>query len=165
MRFSDRQEASASLALRERRVEALGFYFDRDRVHAGSAESVQTTVLEAWIRDTTSGQDSIMLAGTREEVSELNRRARPWRLRDTSPGRPVELADGNQASARDVVLTRMNDRRLAISATDWVKNGDRWLVNEIQADGSIRVHHLVSGLRSASCRLRPRACPADPESA
>ena len=38
------------------------------------------------------------------------------------------LSDGNLASVGDVIVTRLNDRRLAMSATDWVKNGDRWTV-------------------------------------
>jgi len=37
----------------------------------------------------------------------------------------VGLADGNQASIGDVIITRKNDRRLRLAATDWVKNGDR----------------------------------------
>jgi hypothetical protein len=38
----------------------------------------------------------------------------------------VTLADGNQASIGDLIITRSNDRRLRLTATDWVKNGDRW---------------------------------------
>jgi hypothetical protein len=40
----------------------------------------------------------------------------------------VPLADGNQASIGDVIITRSNDRRLRLAATDWVKNGDRWTI-------------------------------------
>ena len=36
VRFTDPAEGSASLALREGRPEALGFYLDRDRVHVGN---------------------------------------------------------------------------------------------------------------------------------
>ncbi len=31
----------------------------------------------------------------------------------------------------DVVITRRNDRRLGVSGTDWVKNGDRWTVTAV----------------------------------
>ena len=38
----------------------------------------------------------------------------------------VLLVDGSHASAGDAIITRKNNRKLAITATDWVKNGDRW---------------------------------------
>jgi hypothetical protein len=66
-----------------------------------------------------------MLAPTRELVAELNRRARDHRLDHTPALLEVGLADGNQASIGDVIITRKNDRRLRLAATDWVKNGDR----------------------------------------
>jgi hypothetical protein len=62
-----------------------------------------------------------MLAPTRDLVAQLNWRARNHRLQGISPGREVELADGNRASAGDVIITRQNNRRLRITATDWVK--------------------------------------------
>ena len=44
------------------------------------------------------------------------------------------------------VITRDNDRRLRTSATDWVKNGDRWTVqNATTTDGSLRVRHTRTG--------------------
>jgi hypothetical protein len=73
-----------------------------------------------------------MLAPTRDLVAQLNQRARNHRLHIVSPGRDVQLADGNRASVGDVIITRQNDRRLRISATDWVKNGDRWTVLNLQ---------------------------------
>lgn len=148
VRFTDPAEAAASLALREGHIEALGFYLDRDRVHPGSSESVLETALTAWIRDTQAGNDSIMLASTRDEVAQLNRQARQHRLDGTRPRRTVELADGNHASVGDTVLTRRNTRRLAVSATDWVKNGDRWIVEKVSRDGSLRVRHHTSGLHA-----------------
>jgi hypothetical protein len=36
----------------------------------------------------------------------------------------VRLADGNTAHMVDTVVTRHNDRRLRVSAADWVKNSD-----------------------------------------
>jgi hypothetical protein len=41
------------------------------------------------------------------------------------------LADGNWGSVGDVIITRRNDRRLRLSATDWVKNGDRWTITHV----------------------------------
>jgi hypothetical protein len=62
-----------------------------------------------------------MLAPTRELVSRLNQRARNHRLAGTTPSQEIELGDGNRASVGDLIITRANDRRLRITATDWVK--------------------------------------------
>jgi hypothetical protein len=44
-----------------------------------------------------------------------------------------------------VIITRRNDRRLRISATDWVKNGDRWTVLNVSSTGALRVRHAQNG--------------------
>lgn len=139
VRFSDPAEAAASLALREGRPDALGFYLDQGRVHIGDASSTLDQAFIAWAADRASGLDSLMLAPTRELVSELNRRARDHRLSDTSPGAEVFLSDGNRASVGDTVVTRRNERRLQYSRTGWVRNGDRWTVTDVGRDQSLTV--------------------------
>jgi conjugative relaxase-like TrwC/TraI family protein len=144
-RFQDPAEAAASLALREGRPEALGFYLDHQRIHVGDPTTTAEQLFTAWQADRDRGLDTIMLAPTRDLVAQLNQRARVHRLRDTSPGREVRLADGNQASAGDVIITRRNDRRLRLSATDWVKNGDRWTVLDVTETGALKVKQTRSG--------------------
>jgi hypothetical protein len=144
-RFDDQAEAAASLALRDGRPEALGFYLDRQRVHVGDPATTTEQLFSAWQADRDRGLDSLMLAPTRDLVARLNRRARTHRLHNTSPGREVELADGNRASSGDVIITRRNDRRLRITATDWVKNGDRWTVLHVAQDGALNVRHRQNG--------------------
>ena len=58
----------------------------------------------------------------------------------------MRLADGNQASVGDVIITRSNDRRLRLTATDWVKNGDRWTITRIGRRGDLTVRHNRSQL-------------------
>src|SRR5207342_2729808 len=100
------------------------------------------------------------LAPTRDLVAELNTRARHDRLDrsvrpatspcDTERGFTsrsdtrvvVDLADGTQASTGDVILTRRNDRRLRSGPTDWVKNGDRWVVRNVHHDGAMSARRL-----------------------
>jgi hypothetical protein len=55
------------------------------------------------------------------------------------------LADGNRASAGELIITRHNDRRLRTSAADWVKNGDRWTVLTAYGNGGLWVQHRRSG--------------------
>ena len=62
------------------------------------------------------------------------------------PDAEVPLADGNQASVGDVIITRSNDRRLRLTATDWVKNGDRWTITRIGRRGDLTVRHNRSQL-------------------
>ena len=86
-----------------------------------------------------------MLAPTRELVSRLNQQARNHRLADTTPSQEIELGDGNRASVGDLIITRANDRRLRITATDWVKNGDRWTILNLTGTGGLRVRHVRNG--------------------
>ncbi|MCP6385273.1 hypothetical protein NL438_26430, partial [Klebsiella pneumoniae] len=81
----DPAEGAASLALREGKAEALGFYLDRDRVHVGDLASMTEEVFAAWQADRATGLDSIMLAPTRDLVSELNQQARAHRLDGIDP--------------------------------------------------------------------------------
>ncbi|KNX35955.1 MobF family relaxase [Luteipulveratus halotolerans] len=150
VRFVDPAEGSASLALRDGQPEALGFYLDRERVHVGDLSTMTEDVFSAWQADRGNGLDSLMLAPTRELVSELNQRARAHRLEgtasalDATAAPTVGLADGNLASVGDLVITRSNDRRLRTAATDWVKNGDRWTVLGIES-GALKVQHANNG--------------------
>ena len=144
-RFTDPAEAAATLAVRDGRPEALGFYLDRRRIHVGDPTTTLDAVFNGWQADRSRGLDAIMLAPTRELVSRLNQRARNHRLADTTPSQEIELGDGNRASVGDLIITRANDRRLRISATDWVKNGDRWTVLNLTGAGGVRVRHVRNG--------------------
>ncbi|HEX8508157.1 MAG TPA: MobF family relaxase [Propionibacteriaceae bacterium] len=154
LRFTDPAEAAASLALRDGRPEALGFYFDQQRVTVGDLAGLTEDVFTGWQNDRDQGLDSIMLAPTRNLAAELNHRARSHRLdqsmRPRQVARPlrqreVTLADGNQASVGDTVITRSNNRQLRVSGTDWVKNGDRWTVTAVAPDGGLQARHTSHG--------------------
>jgi AAA domain len=144
-RFADLAEAAATLAIRDGRPEALGFYLDRRRVHVGDPTTTLDAVFHAWQNDRNQGLDSIMLAPTRELVSRLNQRARDHRLAGSTPDWQVELADGNPGSVGDLIITRRNDRRLRITATDWVKNGDRWTILNLGRTGGLTARHIRNG--------------------
>ncbi|CAN5318087.1 MAG: MobF family relaxase [Nocardioides sp.] len=147
VRFSDATEADASLLLREGDRAALGYYLDHDRIHVGDTATNLDAVLAAWQEERSVGHDCVMLAPTRDLVRELNQRARDVIRGEDRPTDEVRLADGNAASVGDIVLSRRNDRRLGVSGTDWVKNGDRWTVTGIE-HGTLRVRHTVSGLHT-----------------
>jgi conjugative relaxase-like TrwC/TraI family protein len=152
IRFRDQAEGAASLALRTGDTAAIGFYVDQDRVHVGDLTTVTDHAYTAWAADRDAGLDAIMLAPTRDLVTGLNVRARDDRLvklaRDgVEPGQQVALADGSAACEGDLVITRRNGRQLRTTATDWVKNGDRWTVSAVHDDGSLGVVHTHTGRR------------------
>jgi len=141
LRFTDPAEAAATLAFRDGKPEAIGFYLDNQRIHVGDPSTLTDQVFTAWQHDRSQGLDSIKLAPTRELVAELNRSARCHRLADTPPDTEVRLADGNRASVGELIITRSNDRQLRLTTTDWVKNGDRWIVRAITGSGDLDVQH------------------------
>ena len=145
-RFTNPAEARATLALRDGDPKALDFYLNQGRVHVGDLATTTEDAFTAWAADRAAGLDAIMLAPTRDLVAELNRRARNHRLNGDVPNAVVRLADGNRASAGDVIITRSNDRRLRLTATDWVKNGDRWTITRIGQNGDLKVRHNRSRL-------------------
>ena len=51
-----------------------------------------------------------------------------------------------------MIITRANDRRLRLAATDWVKNGDRWTITTVSNNGGLTVRHTRSRL---TVRLPP----------
>jgi conjugative relaxase-like TrwC/TraI family protein len=145
-RFTDAAEAQASLTLRDGKPEALNFYLEHGRLHVGDIANTTEEAFHAWVSDRSAGLDAIMIAPTRELVAQLNRRARDRRLDHSAAAAEVALADGNQASVGDVIITRRNDRRLRLTATDWVKNGDRWMITHVAKHGDLTVRHTRSHL-------------------
>ena len=145
-RFTDPAEAAASLAIREGDPSGLEFYLDQGRVHVGDVATTTQDAFSAWVSDRAAGLDAIMLAPTRNLVAQLNARARAHRLDHPPAVSEVSLADGNRASVGDVIITRANDRRLRLTATDWVKNGDRWTITAVSNSGGLTVRHNRSHL-------------------
>jgi conjugative relaxase-like TrwC/TraI family protein len=145
-RFTDPAEAAASLTIRDGDPSGLEFYLDHGRIHVGDVATTTEDAFSAWVSDRAAGLDAIMLAPTRNLVAELNRRARAHFLDHSPAASEVSLADGNRASVGDVIITRANDRRLRLTPTDWVKNGDRWTVTQVGKQGDVRVRHTRSHL-------------------
>jgi len=146
VRFTDPAEGAASLALRAGQRAAIGFYLDHDRVHVGDPATGVDAAYHAWTLDRSAGLDALLLAPTRAVAAELNARARADRLATANPNgtctdAEVRLSGGSAASAGDTVVTRRNNRRLALSTSDWVKNGDRFTVRAVLPGGAVTVQH------------------------
>lgn len=148
-RFRTPGEDLAGLLLREGRASGLDFYIDEGRVHTGSREAALEELHAAWVEDTAAGLNSIMIAASNEDVTYLNERARMRRILDgqvTQDG--VVLRDGTTAGVGDIIASRHNDRMLRHGNTDYVKNGDLWVVLDQRSDGSLVVKHRTHNTRT-----------------
>ncbi len=160
MRFTDRGapgegvlQGQASLAMRAGDPGCVGFYVDRDRIKAVTADTVVDRVYTAWKTDVAAGADSIMIAPDLDTVAALNARARADRLTTAGgvAGLEIALPNGETMSQGDIILTKKNQRTLSMGGTDFVKNNHRWLVNRVLEDGSV----LATELSRDICRVLP----------
>jgi len=160
MRFQDRGtpgegvlQGQASLAMRVGDPGCVGFYVDRDRIKAVTADTVVDLVYTAWKTDVAAGADSIMIAPDLDTVAALNARARADRLAAAGgvAGLEIALPNGERMSQGDIILTKKNQRTLSLGGTDFVKNNHRWLVNRVLEDGSV----LATELSRDICRVLP----------
>jgi conjugative relaxase-like TrwC/TraI family protein len=147
VRFTDPAEASAALAIRDGSPAGLDFYLAQQRVHLGDETTAPLSAYTAWAADRASGHDALLVAATRGQVTALNTKARTDRLAAADPrsGAEVQLVDGTHLSAGDEMITRRNERRLQITPTDWVKNGDRFTVRAVHEDGTVTATHRDTG--------------------
>jgi len=89
----DAAEAAATLALRDGKPEALGFYLDNRRVHVGDLSTLTEQVFVAWQLDRCKGVGLDHAPPTGDFVGQLNQRARAHRLAHTPPATDAEAVD------------------------------------------------------------------------
>ncbi|MEU2201018.1 MobF family relaxase [Isoptericola sp. NPDC019482] len=140
-RFAHDWEKTASLRLRDGDTAVIDQYEEHGRIREGSTDEMTDAAYAAWRYDTESGRGSILVTESAENVRRLNARARAERIGQglVSAGRDVALRDDARASAGDVIITRLNDRRLRTRPHGWVRNGDRWIVTHVRRDGGLEV--------------------------
>ena len=139
-RFTDEHEAAASLRLRDQGD--VEWYLAQGRVHGGTAQHTHQHMVQAWTKDLERGDRVLMMATTNSSVDALNLLAQQRRIDEghVNVSSTITLADGAEAGVGDWILTRRNDRRLATgSGHSFVKNGDRWTIQQIHSDGSVEV--------------------------
>lgn len=161
-RFTAPWEKITSLDLRHGRTGAIDTLIDHDRVRGGEQEAMVDAAYTAWQQDVQQGRASILVAETRETVTQLNDRARADLILSgtVTAGREVALHDGTSASRGDRIITRKNDRRLrSKNGRSWVRNGDRWTVTNVSEDGSITVR--PEGRRFGGAMVLPASYVAE----
>ena len=143
--FTNPDEAAASLRLREGKPEALSTILITAAFMSGTwppqLRMRSTLGFPTERLGSTRSCSPHPPAGRRTQPS----RARDLRLNGHTPDAVVRLGDGNRRRG-DVIITRTNDRRLRLTASDWVKNGDRWTITRIEQKGDLKVRHNRSHL-------------------
>jgi hypothetical protein len=162
-RFSDRDEAIATIGIREGRPEALDFYLTHDRIHSGSTDAMLEAAYAAWAHDIQAGLRSLLVAQSGNDVTALNTRARRARTEAglvTQAG--IELRDGTCAGVGDLIVTRHNQRQLTSrDGNAFVKNGDTWTVERQHSNGDLTVRNIHDRRQGAAPpRLRRVTCRA-----
>jgi len=141
LRFVEPWEREASTRLR-----LAGTPDDADRVlsqyeahgrvtYSPSQQVALDAALAAWHADRLAGKDALLLAPSRDQVRDLNARAR---IIERAEGRIAkdEIFVGDDAWAvGDLVMTRRNAYRLRDTAGRPVLNGDRWRVTKVAPSG------------------------------
>ncbi|MCX4826947.1 relaxase domain-containing protein [Streptomyces sp. NBC_01142] len=165
-RFRADGEANASLVLRdgEDHRAAFDWYRDKGRIVAGNYDAMCDMVFAAWAKDLAKGLTSLMTAADTATVTALNLRAQAWHIEagtvDTS--RAAALRAGQHAHVGDVIVTRLNRRRMTVrGGRDFVKNGDTWRIQQILPGGDVVVRHtqhrgrirLPADYMAAQCEL------------
>jgi hypothetical protein len=144
LRFTDPDQAAASLHIRDANPVGLGYYLNHNWVAGGSRETMRDAAQRAWRADLDAGRQTLLIVPTNDDVINLNLQARAQRLQrgDIDPGRGVTLHDSTAASVGDWIVTRHNNRQLSVfTGQDFVKNGDTWHVTAIDNDGALQVRH------------------------
>ena len=139
-RFTNPEEAAASLRLRDQGD--VEWHIRQGRVHGGTVQHTHQRMVQAWAEDLERGDRVLMMATTNSSVDALNLLAQQHRIDEghVNVSSTITLADGAEAGVGDWILTRRNDRRLATgTGRSFVKNGDRWTIQQIHSDGSVEV--------------------------
>ncbi|MCS4492593.1 MobF family relaxase, partial [Corynebacterium sp. ES2715-CONJ3] len=143
-RDSGEREASKRLRGGEEAdvIYAAEWYRQHGRLHAGSVTAMMDDALAGWCEDTAAGKQSLLVAATRDQVTALNAAAQRVRFErgEINFENQLRLSDGLNVGVGDVILTRRNDAQLVASNGHTVRNGQRWIVDSIEKDGSITAH-------------------------
>lgn len=118
---------------------AATFYAEAGRLSAGSVTAMLEDALAGWKTDVEAGKQSLLVASTNDYADALNAAAQTAMAeRGVLDMREAVKLSGSQfAHVGDTILTRRNDYNLVTSVGDVVRNGQRWRVEAIHANGSI----------------------------
>ncbi len=140
-RFTDEWEGRASLSLRDCDPGALDLYEEHERIRSGTAEQMRAAILEHWWQSRRAGRSLALTVASNDQARALNERAHQRLIEAglVDDGRVIHTSGRERVGVGDEVQTRHNERRLRTETGRWVKNRQRWHVEQINGDGSLQV--------------------------
>lgn len=134
-RFGPGWEAEASLRLRDGDTAVIAEYIAEGRFRGGTESDMRALAVRNWLGDYLKTPDSILIATTNAEVTELSRMAREHlvTLGRVSAETVTKTMDGNDVSTGDIIRARDNRPSLRI---DGKSLANRDILRVIGWDGS-----------------------------
>jgi len=158
VRFFEEWERDASLRLRLGDQTALEDYNEHGRILGADREQIFDQARRAYVADRLDGQDTLLMAYTREDCRELSRVIREdlVHLGLVDGGRSVKLSNGARASVGDMIVARENDQELITDGDHELANGDIFRVEGIARDGIV-VRRVLEATEDGSPRFAGEA--------
>jgi len=138
VRFSAAWERDASLRLRQGDATALDDYDQHGRIHGAPPDEAMDQAVKAYLASYLAGHDVLLTAADWARCRELSRRIRGdlIHLGLVDGGRAVQIAEGAQASAGDLIICRENDHDIEAGEPGrGLANGDVLRIEAITTDG------------------------------
>ncbi len=138
VRFAEEWERDASLRLRIGDKTALDAYQEHGRITGGSREEALDLARQAYVAARLAGEDTLLMAHDRQDCRELSRLIRDdlIHLGLVASGPSVQLSEGEQASAGDVIVCRENDSRVETDPGHKLTNGDIFQIESAGENGA-----------------------------
>lgn len=140
VRFTESWEGTASLGLREGQVAALADYAEHGRIRAGTAEEILEAAAQAYVAHRLEGRDALLIARSHELRREACRRVRDD-LRHLGlvdkDGPAIGIAEGQQASAGDLIVCTSNDHSVDAGEGKTLANMHVLRVEAITPEGPV----------------------------
>lgn len=141
-RFADPWEAQATGRLRHGDPTVIGEYADRGRVRSGDRDRVLEGAHQAWKDGREHGRSVVVMAADHDTVDQLAMRARAARVQAGEVEAGGITLGAQTVGVGDEIVTTRNDRRLVTTTGAWVRNGDRWTVDQRHQSGALRLRSL-----------------------
>ncbi len=141
-RFHNDWEAAASLKLRHGDPTGLDAYLDHDRIIAAPFAEHIDNIAIACAAAHHCGEHLAITTTTNDHVDAINRAVQAHRHQLGQLGDHALQIGDTSYHIGDVITTRRNQRLLATSTGDSVRNRDHWTINDISPDGDLTVTRI-----------------------
>jgi len=136
-RFEDPNEAAVTVKLRAGDRSALDYHRSRGRVSLAAHAEIPEAAAEWW--QAHAEGSTALSAPTRSLVEEINAEIAARRAATGETGEAILGEGPTTIRVGDIAVTRRNARRLVGTDSQWVKNGDRWVVEGSSISAGIKL--------------------------